>query len=221
MISHACDGDFTSIRITSRWMPAHGATHTIKVALDSRGKPISGIMWRANRLVDLAAKAAAEPNRVPRDFTAKIKATGQLVQHSTARLGVATYGANNYVTELTDDSGSVKKVVLRDSTAPPKARPRPKAPAAAVASDTTLGARAVALLATPAEASRSRKRSRAATATCSQPHKRSKLSTVARQEALQDEARTANWLRTRELTPATGPTAQARIEAIRLRLAPA
>ena len=56
MIAHALDGDFRGACTMAKWMPAHGAAQTIGVALDSSGNAISSIMWRANRLVDLAAK---------------------------------------------------------------------------------------------------------------------------------------------------------------------
>ena len=48
------------------WIPAHGsASSTIGIALRSDGRQVSAVDWRANRLVDAAAKAAAAQERVP------------------------------------------------------------------------------------------------------------------------------------------------------------
>ena len=55
----ALDDTFELAASRTTWMPAHGAAHTIGVARDSRGQPITAVMWRANRLVDFLAKSAA------------------------------------------------------------------------------------------------------------------------------------------------------------------
>ena len=107
MICHALDDDFEIALRRVTWMPAHGAAHTIGHALDSRGKPIIGLMWRANRLVDVLAKSVASTSRLPRWATAKVQSSAKLVQHHAARLGTVTYEANNYVATHTLDNGEV------------------------------------------------------------------------------------------------------------------
>ena len=72
------------------WMPAHGAVHTINNALRSDGRPISGIDWRANRLVDALAKAAAGFDRVHAHILARVDIAASMVEFAAARLGVVT-----------------------------------------------------------------------------------------------------------------------------------
>ncbi len=56
MLSHILDGDAEPVLELVRWMPAHQAAHAIGRVLDSRGQPLTTIMWRATRLVDALAK---------------------------------------------------------------------------------------------------------------------------------------------------------------------
>ena len=44
-------------------MPAHTAWGAVGIRLKSSGKPISGLDWRANALVDNAAKIDAETQK--------------------------------------------------------------------------------------------------------------------------------------------------------------
>ena len=41
------------------WMPAHTAAGAIGSACDSKGRRVTALMWRANRLADGLAKQAA------------------------------------------------------------------------------------------------------------------------------------------------------------------
>eukprot|EP00973_Karenia_brevis_P084801 11766320-Karenia_brevis.AAC.1 len=65
-------------------------------------------MWRANRLVDLVAKSAANVGRLPRWLLRRVADAAKVVQHSAARLGHATYLANNHVICVTSEvDGSI------------------------------------------------------------------------------------------------------------------
>ena len=90
---------------------------TIGVKVDSNGQPITGIMWRANRLVDFLAKSAASPHRLPKKTVETVKVAATLLQHSAAILGAATHRANNLLVEELLPDGTTAKHRKRDSTA--------------------------------------------------------------------------------------------------------
>ena len=46
------------------WMPSHGTRSSIGRMVESDGYPVSTVDWRANRLADAAAKAAASDSRI-------------------------------------------------------------------------------------------------------------------------------------------------------------
>ena len=65
-------------------------------------------MWRANRLVDLLAKAAASQARVAHKIIAGLQHFSKLTRHRLMLLGSVTYAANNHAVQ-----GSTQ--VLRDN----------------------------------------------------------------------------------------------------------
>ena len=73
MVAHNLDNDFEGAARNTTWMPSHGAVGTIRQTLDSNGAAISSIMWRANRLVDDLAKAAAGAYRLPKFVMKAVK----------------------------------------------------------------------------------------------------------------------------------------------------
>eukprot|EP00973_Karenia_brevis_P076524 10631097-Karenia_brevis.AAC.1 len=117
MVAHALDGDFKAALQQVTWMPAHSATNSIGRSKDSKGMPITALMWRANRLVDVLAKAAASPSRLPAWATTRVQAAAKFVQYNAARLGVATNRANNCAVAVVTDDGTTTQRYMRDSTA--------------------------------------------------------------------------------------------------------
>ena len=127
MVDHVLDGDFASARRMVTWMPAHTSLASIGQARDSEGCTVDSIMWRANRLVDVLAKAAAAKHRLPASSIQHIQLASRLYTHQAARLGKATYDANNYRVVETLDGGIEASRIVRDSAAvrrPPSRRAR-------------------------------------------------------------------------------------------------
>ena len=88
-------------------MPSHGAVSSIGRVIDSNGKPITGLMSRANRLVDFLAKSAASPHSLPKRTLEKVKTAVKLLQHSAGVLAAAAHGANNFGIEVTLPDGTI------------------------------------------------------------------------------------------------------------------
>ena len=84
-------------------MPAYGAAHTIWKALDPKGRPITSLMWRSNRLVDELAKAAASPHRLPKWVVIYPKTAAGLLRYHAAKLRFAKHEANNHKTTIAVD----------------------------------------------------------------------------------------------------------------------
>jgi hypothetical protein len=102
------------------WMPAHTAMAAIGVAKKSSGRTVTARDWRANRLVDVLAKAAAVFDRIPPGFMKRVEAAGTLAEHAAAMLGVVTRAANNYKVEFVRSDGSTACKNVRDSCPPPR-----------------------------------------------------------------------------------------------------
>ena len=202
MIVQVLDGDFTLARGMVTWMPAHGSVASIGCAKDSRSRPVDATMWRANRLVDLLAKAAAAPHRLPESARVRLQSARSLYLHHTARLGMATYAANNYHTTVSDDAGVAVHRVLRDSTAArpwaSRQRRRSQAPTPPAQPVATPGSRAHS---TPG-------RRRPAPGTAAQLW-----------ADVEAEVSLARWIANLVLRPGCGPTAAERLAAVRERVA--
>ena len=67
MIEVASDGCLRQWQPMLSWLPAHTAEQRMHATppQDSRGRPVTWTMWRANRLADLAAKMAARADALP------------------------------------------------------------------------------------------------------------------------------------------------------------
>jgi hypothetical protein len=230
MIANNLDGDFEAASARTIWMPAHGAAHTIGKAVDSKGMPITNLMWRANRLVDELAKAAASTHRLPKwvvDFP-KIAAT--FVRYHAAKLGFATHEANNHNTTIMVDGGMIVDKIMRDSTAErpnwrlrkrkvgkkrpaeelspavvPEPLSSPSVGAPQLGSSNCKQARAMPTSTAAAQTARGKKRRAAAEAQ------------RCRQEVA-DFSLVARWVASRKLIPPTAqPSAKERVAALRAR----
>ena len=100
-----------------RWMPAHGAQSSIGRVLKSDGKPVSPVEWRANRLVDLLAKSAVVPHRLPVSARILIDTAAEALEYSLAKLGAVTYAANNFLLSTVLGDGTTTVTTERDSVA--------------------------------------------------------------------------------------------------------
>ena len=64
------------------WMPAHKTHLAIGSVHLSNGVPLSATDWRANRLVDCLAKAAAKSLAAPRDVSAFLRSADAAAAHA-------------------------------------------------------------------------------------------------------------------------------------------
>ena len=107
------------------WMPSHGAGHTIGEALKSDGSVVTPTDWRANRLADAAAKAAASARRSPAAARIKLQRTLAAYERALVELAVVTTAANHHPILITNDDGSTVRRFVRDSAPVPRRRSSP------------------------------------------------------------------------------------------------
>ena len=100
------------------WMPAHTPWESIGIKLKASGRPVTGIDWRANALVDAAAKTAARSVRVARHLRTQHAEFVAAATHGAAVAGSACHAANNHVT-MVGVGADVVDQTLRDSTGRP------------------------------------------------------------------------------------------------------
>ena len=219
MIATATDGDFASAAQCVTWMPAHGAVHTIGSALKSNEEPITALDWRANRLADALAKAAANGQRVQPSATKFVERAANLLEFAAARAGMVTHSANNYKEQHVNPDGTVRTTTRRDSCAQETSTSRKrKLPEE---SGATKHSRASELFALPANsvhdqpgldfvgaghACRALARTRASRAEVHQH----------RQE-VRDAQAVARWIASLNLQPSTQLPARERLDAVRMR----
>ena len=121
-IAHYVDRDFDALCSALKWTPAHKsvtAIDTFKLADESK---LSATNWRANRLVDVAARSAALRARAPSAVCKFLKSAKALLHHKAAIVAQSTYIANNCSVVVTDEHGQSKVVVRRDTTDKPPRR---------------------------------------------------------------------------------------------------
>ena len=246
MVAHNLDNDFRCVAEGTTWMPSHGTVDTIRQTLDSNGKAVTSIMWRANRLVDDLAKSAAGAERLPPWIMEGIKNAANLVLYSAARLGTATHGANNHPITVTLENGSIMQKVVRDSTAD-TARPANRKKAAAgktpkskcpamLSKDTVLyntwlgqnphnGDVLVPSLppdcdtaVSPNRIGKTRRYQAVPTIKAPRLKKATAATDIRLREALRDETRVAQWIATRNLQPSSAESATARLQKLEARI---
>ena len=120
IIANSLDGQIEQIvqRGNLVWMPAHQPLSAIGNAMLSNGKLLSGVDWRANRLVDALAKAAAETMRAPRALRCLLESGRAAVKHRAALLAVVTHAANNHKELAQRPDGSWGTQTRRDAQQP-------------------------------------------------------------------------------------------------------
>ena len=83
--------------------------------------------WRANRLVDVLAKAGAKQFAPPSDVQKLLRSATALAKHFAAQLGEATYVANNFQHQEIGPDGTLTSKTLRDSMDKPRCTNMPPA----------------------------------------------------------------------------------------------
>ena len=104
------------------WMPAHKSLTMVGETKLSNGCRLSLVDWRANRLVDALAKAAASKLQAPKTTLAFLASAEAASAHASCLLGVVTYAANHYQEVTTSVDGTTEKKVLRDSAEKPRTK---------------------------------------------------------------------------------------------------
>ena len=236
MIRSVLDDNFQLAIERVSWMPSHESVEAVGRLRDSQGRPITSVMWRANRLADALAKKAASEHRLPSHALHQVEAAAQLVRYNAAELEVVTHSANNHYVPIVDESGATVVKVVRDSTAqrPFKTR-RDVGPSTLgaerltaiashgeIASNTDAQMTAPWLPTTGSGAPRNslkRKASVSGMASRARSCKRAALAAkhLLREDVLEQE-QLASWISTRELAPSAGPSAQERLDALRSRI---
>jgi len=213
-IRHVLDDDFAAARDKLCWMPSHQSASNLAGSIASNGEPVTTLMWRANRLADALAKGIASRHRLPNWALSLVKSAGTLVKHQAARLGTATYLANNYEEQVTLEGGAVVKRFRRDSTAK---RPHFKKVGMPVAVATTAASSSTATRATGARVGTRFAAAAAPSAPLNRRRNKRAASVTAHElrRLVDEEPALARCLRAKWLQPSTGPTAAERIARVR------
>ena len=74
--------------------------------------------WRANRLVDIAAKDMAMSMATHKSVIKELVTASETVEHALGRLAHVTWAANNYADTRILPNGKEAQLLLRDSNAP-------------------------------------------------------------------------------------------------------
>ena len=99
------------------WMPAHRSRTAIGTARNSNGDFVSEMDWRANRLVDLLAKAAFR-HRVPEALRLLLANAAAAVTFHAAMAGITSHASNNSPTSSIAEDGTTVTTLARDATPP-------------------------------------------------------------------------------------------------------
>jgi hypothetical protein len=102
------------------WIPAHKSASAVGESKLSNGDRMSYVDWKANRLVDLLAKAAAEHLSSGRSVLNLLASAEAAAAHAACCLGIVTHAANNHKVDAIGEGGKVITKVVRDSVDEPK-----------------------------------------------------------------------------------------------------
>ena len=124
MIYNTLDADVVDAALQGRvtWMPSHGSRLTIGARNKSDGQPVTALDWRANRLADAVAKAAAAENRLEASSRILFQRTIIAYERALVELAVVTVAANAHEVLVPDDNGGFIRKCRRDSAPMPRAR---------------------------------------------------------------------------------------------------
>lgn len=102
------------------WMPAHQSMASVGEAKLSNGHRLTTIDWRANRLVDALAKAAASERQPPPAIERILAWAHSAVRHSAKLLARVTHAANNHEVVGIGPTGEPTSRTIRDSVDAPR-----------------------------------------------------------------------------------------------------
>ena len=119
LIDDLMDGQAAPLRRSLVWMPAHTSIDQCMHRQRSDLKSVTAIDWRANQLADVLAKEAAKDDPRRRAAAKYISNAKRALLHHAAILGMATYEANDHKIDRESIDGSIKEVIVRDSTSLP------------------------------------------------------------------------------------------------------
>ena len=122
MINELLDGDLEALvrNCNLVWLPAHQPVSAIGSRELSNGKKMTAKDWRANRLVDVLARKAAETGRAPPSVRSLIASGRSAAKHAAALLGVVTHAANNHRVTVRRPDGTMGVQTMRDAQQPAK-----------------------------------------------------------------------------------------------------
>ena len=123
------------------WAPAHCTLSAALMSRRSDGQFCNEVDWRANRLADAVAKAAARVNAAPGTVIDLIRDARSALAHAAAVLGAVTHAANHHPVSTTRPDGSVSTTLCRDAHVHARPKPHPRCRAvdrASEAADTAL-----------------------------------------------------------------------------------
>ena len=124
MIYNTLDADFIDAALLAHvtWMPSHSSRHTIGTRHKSDGQSVTPLDWRASRLADAAAKAAAAGNRLAASSRILLQRNFVAYERALVELAVVTASANAHEVLVADPNGVVVRKCLRDSTPAPRTK---------------------------------------------------------------------------------------------------
>ena len=121
-MDHHCPADLVQQKIL--WIPSHTARATVGFTLRSDGTLVTKVDWRANRLVDVLARHAANRHRVPQATRELLNLARETVEFYAARVGAVTKAANSYTQTAFREDGTTYLAKHRDAEPPPPRRAR-------------------------------------------------------------------------------------------------
>ena len=100
-IEDSLDGDTASLINNDRlsWIPAHLSIRAVGEMRLPDGNRLTMTDWRANRLVDILAKAGAKCVAPSSDVQKLLSSATALAKHFAAQLGEVAFVANNFRSE--------------------------------------------------------------------------------------------------------------------------
>ena len=99
-----------------------GSRLTIGARNKSDCQPVTALDWRANRLADAVAKAAAVENRFAASSRILLQRTITAYERALVELAVVTLAANTHEVVVPDPNGGFIRKCQRDSAPAPRAR---------------------------------------------------------------------------------------------------
>jgi len=201
------------------WMPAHRSRTAIGTAMKSNGEYVTEKDWRANRLVDLLAKAAAFRHRVPEDLRLLLANAVAAVTFHAAMAGVTSHASNNSPSYALAEDGTTVTTMTRDAM-PPLPRLGAWGPRCGGGPSARADAQPVATCHAPKATPADEPGHNTATSGAGQAGARARGRRRAAEEAERKEARFLDgWLRERAAQVHVAlPNAQSRLEAVRERI---